>query len=133
MSFLNTRGLAAALFFVAAFPLAAADLYVTNLADSGPGSLRAALEEANAATKLVDYPVFHINVSGVIKLESPLIAKRGVYLDGGGKLTLDGQHKTRVLSVPCCDTGGLNIRNMTIANGYGGAVSYSEYAPLYLK
>jgi len=132
MSFLNTRGLVAALFFVAAFPLAAADLYVTNLADSGPGSLRAALEEGNAASP-ANYPVFHINVSGVIKLESTLIAKRSVILDGGGKLTLDGQHKTGVLSAPCCYSGSLNIRNMTIANGYGGAVSYSEYSPLYLK
>ena len=50
---------------------------VTNLSDSGPGSLRDALKIAKEGTRI------EFKLAGVIKLESPLdISKPGVMIDG---------------------------------------------------
>ena len=99
MFFLNTRGFAGALFVAAAIPLSATNLVVTSLADSGPGSLRAALEGANAMPPS-SYPDISFNVSGVINLASPLTMKRSMFIDGGGRITLNGQFQTQVLVAP---------------------------------
>jgi hypothetical protein len=75
------------LIFAAAPHLRAAAYTVTTLADSGPGSLRAAIELANAtpADDTIDFAV-----SGTIVLASTLEAAVG-----GGKLTIDGAHQAR--------------------------------------
>ncbi len=135
MSLLNSRGFAAALFAAAAIPLSASDLVVTSLADSGPGSLRTALLQANA-TPPGDYPQISFAVSGVINLTSPLTMNRSMQIDGGGRIILSGQSQTQVLLAPCCGTAFLRIQNLTIANGNaltGGGISHSEFATLFLK
>ena len=70
MSLSSIRVFAAGMFLAAAFRLPASDFVVTSLADSGPGSLRAALLQANAMYPYGGHISF--SVSGVIKLESPL-------------------------------------------------------------
>lgn len=62
---------------------------VTTLDDSGPGSLRAALESSGSRIVIFD-------IGGVIRLESPLVVRRGrVTVAGqtapGGGITLRGQ------------------------------------------
>ncbi len=135
MSLSNIRVFAAGMFVAAAMPSPASDLVVTSLADSGPGSLRAALLQANP-TPPSDYPQIFFSVSGVIKLESPLILERSMQIDGGGRIVITGQSRTQVLRVPCCESGSLRIQNLTIANGKadsGGGISHAEYSPLFLK
>jgi len=132
MSLLNIRLFAAGLFVAAAFRLPASDFVVTSLADSGPGSLRAVLLQANTLPPVSVQISF--SVSGVIKLESPLTVGHGMIIDGGGRIIISGQSQTQVLVAPCC--GGVLIQNLTIANGKGvsgGGIYHSEFSDLFLK
>ena len=70
---------------------------VTNLNDSGPGSLRAAINaaEANAGA---DEIVFANGVSGTITLASTLPTvtdSAGLMIDGGGDVTVSGNDAVR--------------------------------------
>ena len=90
---------------------------VTNLLDDGPGSLRAAVDAANAAPG-ADVVEFAGGLKGAIGLASQLDITDDLTINGRGedKLTISGSHATRVFSVSGADTH-LSIRQLTIADG----------------
>jgi hypothetical protein len=90
---------------------------VTNLLDSGPGSLRAAIDAANAAPG-ADTIDFAGGLQGTVGLASQLDVTQDLTITGTGenKVVLSGNHATRVLSVSGADTH-LAIRHLTIADG----------------
>jgi hypothetical protein len=90
---------------------------VSNLHDSGPGSLREAIQDAGAA-----HPpavVFATNLAGVITLTSGEldITNNLILLGPGPKtLTVDGAYNGPVFNVT---NGVVSISGLTIANGVG--------------
>lgn len=100
---------------------------VTNAADSGPGSLRAALE----ATKDGDVVGFDSSLAGgTIKLASELIVPASITLDASAApgFTLDGQGKTRVMSIARQkDTTLVGLRFLAgSTDGPGGALHVEQ-------
>ena len=94
----------------------AASFVVSNLNDSGAGSLRQAIEDANA-TAGADTITF--SVSGTIVLASTLPAinnAAGLTIDGAGQsITISGNDAVRVMFV---NTGAmLTLHNLTIVDG----------------
>lgn len=86
---------------------------VTSTADSGPGTLREALDMANQTPE--DDLVSLEAVSGTIALESTLPAIRtGLFLVGNGDDILSGQQAHRVLVV---ESGEVTLRDLTVADG----------------
>jgi fibronectin-binding autotransporter adhesin len=93
---------------------------VTNTNDSGPGSLRAAIEQANANAG-ADEIVFADGVSGTITLASALPTVTdgaGLLIDGGGDVTVSGNRDLRVFAV---DPGAaFSLRNLIVSDGHDG-------------
>jgi hypothetical protein len=110
----------------------AATFQVTTTADSGAGSLRQALVDANAAPD-ADTIVFAAGVTGQIALGSELLASEPTTIEGpgAGVLTLNGTDATRILSV---NTSGaeVSISGLTFADGLttgsGGALQSDNTA-----
>src|SRR5262245_49544774 len=103
-----------ALLALPALPARAAGFIVINTNDSGPDSLRQAIEDANAT---VGADTITFDVSGTIVLAStlPAIADE-LTIDGTGQsITISGDNKVRVIVVN--DGGTLNLNALTIANG----------------
>lgn len=93
-------GVALGATIVVAPPAEAVSLEVTTLADSGPGSLRAAIEAARASDGS-DVVTFAPSVTGTIELTSGgLFAKTGITISGPGSelLTVDAGGESRVFS-----------------------------------
>ena len=96
---------------------------VTSLADSGTGSLREALTQANASS-LEDTIRFAPDLSGTITLSSTLTASAPIRIEGSGgaqAITISGNNSVRVFSL---NRGPSHISNLTIQNGrttLGGA------------
>ena len=112
-----------------AAPSMAAGPSVTNLADSGPGSLRQALADAAPG----DTITFGIN--GTIRLASELVVDKGVTISGPGaaNLTISGAGATRVFRAAA---SGVSIAGVTITEGRadnGGGVSVTSSGSLALS
>ena len=103
---------------------------VTNTNDSGPGSLRTAIAQANAKAGF-DQIVFADGVSGTITLASslpPITDGAGLAINGGGDVTVSGNHKVGVFEVLTTDfdEAKLALRNLTIADGAGTVTSFGR-------
>ncbi len=94
----------------------AATFVVANVGDSGSGSLRQAIADANAAS---GSDTITFSVSGTITLASPLPSiadTAGLTIDGTGRVvTVSGNNAWRVMLVPV--NASLTLINLTIANG----------------
>lgn len=121
----------AMLFFAAIIGLRADTITVINTNDSGPGSLRQALADAN------DGDTIDFAVTGTIGLTSGLLTvDKTITISGPGaeSLALDGNAKSGILFI----TSGITvtISGLTITNGnapsYGGGV-YNEAATVTLN
>jgi hypothetical protein len=107
----------------------AASLTVTNLNNSGPGSLRQAILDANA-TAGDDTIAFQDGLAGTITLTSgELTIASSLTIQGPGAevLTLSGGGDTRVFSIPPSDSSmAVTIDDLTIRDGFtlegGGAI-----------
>jgi predicted outer membrane repeat protein len=90
---------------------------VTNTSDSGAGSLREAIAEANANAG-ADEIQFADSVSGTITLGSQLPSvtdDAGLVIDGGGDVKVSGNHAVAVLEVGV--GARLTLQNLTVADG----------------
>ncbi|MDQ3704986.1 MAG: Ig-like domain-containing protein [Chloroflexota bacterium] len=108
---------------VIAAPAQAAPFSVTNTADSGEGSLRQAISDANASAG-EDTINFDPSLSGqTITLGSQLPAitdGAGLVIDGGSaNITVSGNSAVRVFAVgtPTISGAKLTLNNLTVANG----------------
>lgn len=94
---------------------------VSNLDDLGAGSLRQAIEDANAAAG--DDIIDATGVTGTITLDSPLTITDGVALNGPGadQLSVSGGDAVRVLNIDDGTAGLINvsISDVTIREGMG--------------
>jgi hypothetical protein len=108
-----------------ASPAWAKTFTVTNLNDSGTGSLREAINDAEARAGK-DEIVFADGLSGTITLgsELPTITDRaGLVIDGGGDVTVSGNNAVQVLEV--APKAKLDLRSLTVSDGsniVGGAI-----------
>ena len=106
---------------VLAAPAQAAPFSVTNTADSGEGSLRQAVSDANASAG-EDTISFDPSLSGqTITLGSQLRVtdSAGLTIDGGSaNITVSGNNAVRVFDVLFADAK-LTLNNLTVANGRG--------------
>jgi putative cofactor-binding repeat protein len=113
----------------------AADFNVTNLNDAGPGSLRQAINDADANSG-PDRILFQSGLSGTITLTSgQLIVDDPVQINGpgAGQLAVSGNHIDRVIGTNtpgAVSISGLTLRDGT-ANANGGGI-YSKYSDLSL-
>jgi hypothetical protein len=107
---------------------------VTNTNDSGPGSLRQALADAN------DGDTIEFAVSGTIGLTSgELLVDKSITISGPGakNLAIDGNAKDRVLHIGSGET--VTISGLTITNGdatgnvLGGGGVYNDHSMLTIN
>jgi hypothetical protein len=108
---------------VLASPAWAATYTVINTNDSGAGSLRQAIIDANADTGVADTINFDLGSAATITLTSgqlPTITDTategaGLTIDGGSAdITISGANQYRVFEVAFVE---LTLRNLTVANG----------------
>lgn len=101
--------------------VSAATLTVTSLSDSGPGSLRTAIQTAAAG----DVIEFAPGTSGRIDLQSTLTITRDLTIRGNPGVVLDGGGAVRVLNLSASATvelSRLTIRRGFAAGGNGGGI-----------
>jgi hypothetical protein len=91
---------------------------VSNLNDTGPGSLRAAISAAEAAPG-GGTVTFASGLAGTINLGSPLAIGGNVTIQGPGAaaIALNGQYATQDLVVNAGVTAG--ISGLTVTGGFG--------------
>ncbi|MFO0914767.1 MAG: hypothetical protein U0795_17545 [Pirellulales bacterium] len=91
---------------------------VTNLDDAGSGSLRAAIEQANANPDS-DVINFSPGLQGTITLQSQLHITNDLAINGPGQqqLTISGNDATRVFRVDGSTTD-VELNHLTIADGF---------------
>jgi Ca2+-binding RTX toxin-like protein len=112
-------------------PAAGAAFSVTNTNDSGAGSLRQAVEDADAAAG-ADTITFSPAVTGAIVLTSGEISIDDAALTiqgpGASRLAIDGNNASRLFTIPGGDANrttvisGLTLRNGNAGSGSGGAI-----------
>lgn len=99
---------------------------VTNANDAGPGSLRHALDRANAYPGTPDTITFdpsYFATERTIALESgALLVGDGVTIVGPGtnRLTIDGQASTRILYVDSVNPAKVSVSGIRFVNGASG-------------
>jgi hypothetical protein len=101
---------------------------VTNLNDSGTGSLREAVNDAEARAG-ADEIVIADGVSGTITLRSMLPSANNcvfdeLVIDGGGAVTLSGNNAVPILAL-CF--GPITLRNLTFVDGLRPAVDSPSF------
>src|SRR6266496_133247 len=130
---ISPAAIAAALFCAVAIPAHAATITVTNTNDSGAGSLRQALADANNGDTIT------FAVTGTIGLTSgELLINRSITISGPGadNLAVNGNATHRVFYIAPGNTvtiSGLTITNGRATAGYPdnvGAGIDNEYAIL---
>lgn len=87
---------------------------VTNTNDSGAGSLRQAIQDANASPGA---DTINISASGTILLASPLPAiseEVAIQGPGAGQLIVDGSHTYRVFDITA---SGVSVSGLTVQHG----------------
>ena len=106
-------------------------IIVTNTNDSGPGSLRQALADANNGDTI------NFAVTGTIGLTTgELLVDKSITISGPGaeNLTVDGNKQSRVFHIASGQT--MTISGLTITNGHvsdsGGGI-YNDHAVLTLN
>jgi parallel beta-helix repeat protein len=112
---------------------------VTNLDDSGAGSLRQAVVDAAGGARIV----FADGLSGTLVLSSPLTLTDGTTITGPGRtaLTLSGDDKVKLLTIPARAT--VTVTDLKLTNGFaanvddilndGGAVEMGQFSVLTLE
>ena len=106
-------------------PVQAATFVVTNLADSGAGSLRQAILDANAAAGA---DTISFSVSGTITLASVLDIRDTLVIDGNGQsVTISGGNAVPVMST-VVNSPTLTLNSLTIANGRGSFSAAGVFA-----
>ena len=120
-----------ALALAGSLPSAAATLTVTNTSDSGPGSLRNAIQTANPG----DTIQFNLpNPSTITLTSGPLIINTSLTITGPGatQLAVNGNHNSTVFSMSLGSTvtiSGLTIQNGTAVDG-GGIANFATLTVL---
>lgn len=100
----------------------AGSLQVSNLADAGPGSLRAAIALADPGQTIEFAP----NLSGTIVLTQQLTVTRALTLQGRAGIVIDGADTTRLFRLGAVP---VVIRDLTLQRGFatdGGGAIYSD-------
>ena len=131
-AFFNLRAAVSLALVCAVVASARADVItVTNTNDSGPGSLRQALADANDGDS-IDFAV-----TGTIGLTSgELLVDKAISISGPGaeKLAVNGNNQSRVFHIASGQT--VTISGLTIINGHvsdsGGGI-YNDHAALTLN
>ncbi len=118
-------------------PVQAATFTVTNRNDSGTGSLRQAVVQANSTSGLDDI-VFSSSVSGSIKLTSGAINvtdKLNIHGPGAESLTVNAQGADSVfyLHREAADLGTVTISGLTITNASKAGIYLSDYSNSFAK
>jgi hypothetical protein len=90
---------------------------VTNLNDSGSGSLRAAILSVEGTAQATVY--FSAGLPGTITLSSPLLISKSVSISGpgAGAIALSGNNKYEVLDLEVDSMAAVSISGLTIENG----------------
>ena len=136
---MRSAAIAVVLLYAVAIPAHAAIITVTNTHDSGAGSLRQALADANPG----DTIDFAVTTPATITLTSgELLVNKSLTISGPGaaNLAVDGNATYRVFQIGS-NAGTVTISSLTITNGaanggppdfYGGDI-YNDHATLTLN
>lgn len=110
--------LGAALLLAGICPVSAATITVTNLNDSGPGSLRQAITDAASGDTI------NFSVTGTIQLASQLMIAKNLTITGPGpaSLTIRGADNFRVFDLETTGTS-ISISGLSITNGHWNGAS----------
>jgi len=105
-----------------------------SVGDGTPGSCtEAALRTAIASHDVVRFDCGAEPVTIAIAAPIDVPAQRNTVIDGGGKITLDGGRRTRILSVVNPDyrrnSNGLTLQRITLANGQAPGSGYRPQDP----
>lgn len=100
----------------------ASQIEVTSNADSGPGTLRQALIDLCASAPGDDLHVITFNGPMTIQLQSPLVMRKGMKIDGARSVVIDGQKAHRLFEVAIVDrmtkSQFPHLVGLTLRNGF---------------
>jgi putative cofactor-binding repeat protein len=105
----------------------AEDFEVTSLNDSGPDTLRQAIEDANADTG-ADRVLFSSKLSGTIVLSDNLSISEPIEILGPGarRVTVSGEGLSRAFFVDTDPGEDVTISGLTLADGFGGLLLFTD-------